>query len=540
MSPSGICYLVGAGPGDPDLITVKGRECIRRADVIYYDHLAAAALLAEARADCEKIYVGKEAGDHAVKQDDICELLCATVRAGKAVVRLKGGDPFVFGRGGEEALALAEAGLPFEIVPGVTAGIAGAAYAGIPLTHRKTAVAVTFVTGHEDPTKPESQIRWAELARGGQTLCFYMGTGNLASICERLVQGGRSAAEPVAVIQWATTPRHRTVTGTLTDIAARVEAADLGPPAVIVIGPVVGLREKLAWFERRPLLGKRVLVTRSRLQASELAALLRRRGAEALELPTIRIESCPAIYPRELPQRLRKDPAAAGKLLADCDPLTRALVEQKIGSSYDWVVFTSINGVTETWKRLAELGLDSRTFGGANGAAMGAATAASLAGRGIDPEVAPEQFVAEALFEALSERLGKNLSGSRFLLLRADIARPSLRDLLAGRGAAVDDVTAYHTRPTAACPPAVRDDFVNGKIDAVTFASASTARNFAALLGADLAAMIDGSARPLFFSIGPVTSAALRELDLPVDAEAEPHTIPALVACLEGRAWATT
>lgn len=495
----GIVYLVGGGPGDPGLITVKGRDCIRRADVLVYDRLAGERLLAEARPDCERVYVGKQASRHALRQEEINALLVARCRAGQVVTRLKGGDPFVFGRGGEEAEALAEAGLPFEVVPGVTSAIAAPAYAGIPVTHRALTSSVHVITGHEDPEKPESRLAWEHIAPGHDTLVFLMGMERLGAITGQLIAHGRAAETPAALVQWGTHPWQRTLTGTLADIASRAAAAGFEAPAVIVVGEVVRLRERLRWFDNRPLFGKRVLVTRARAQASALSERLAALGALPIELPAIRI----------LPPE-------------DDAPLDAALARLP---EYDWVIFTSVNGVARAFERLAAAGRDARAVGGARVCAIGPATAAALAERGIRADRVPPEFVAESILAALAS---EPLDGRRVLLPRADIARDALAVGLAERGAMVDQVAAYRTVPEVEIDPATLTQVRTGAIDIVTLTSSSTARNLVAALGGDLS----GLQAALVAAIGPVTAATARELGLRVDVEAREHTIPGLVAAL--------
>ncbi len=527
---SGVCYLVGAGPGDPGLLTVKALDCLRRAEAVFYDHLAAEELLAEAPPQAERRYVGKRAGEHALPQEAINAELCAAVAAGRVVVRLKGGDPFVFGRGGEEAQALTEAGLRFEIVPGVTAGVAAAAYAGIPVTHRGVATAVTFVTGHEAPEKPQTQTDWAALAKLPHTLCLYMGVGNLRAISAALIAGGRDAREPAAAIRWGTTPRQATIVGTLGELAAKVEAAGLRPPALIVVGAVAALRERLQWFERRPLFGRRVVVTRARTQASRLVAKLRALGAETAELPTIRIEPVDIAVPAAARETLAGGGAPGAESLDTCDPLSAALIRQRTTPA-DWVVFTSVNGVERVAARLAALALDLRVFAGSRLAAIGAATAEALAATGLRADLVPPTFTGAALFAALAA--GEELAGKRFLLLRADLAGAALREDLLAAGAEVVEATAYRTAAAETIPPAAARALAEG-VDALTFCSSSTVRNFAALIGAGLGE-INRQPRPLIASIGPITSATLRELNLAPDIEAAPHTIDGLVDALRAR-----
>ena len=401
---SGIVYLVGGGPGDPGLMTRRSLDLIAAADAILYDRLVPPGALDHARPDAELRYVGKEPGAAALTQEATNELLVELARAGKRVVRLKGGDPFVFGRGGEEAEALAAAGVPFEVVPGVTAGVAAPAYAGIPVTHRDAASAVAFVTGHEDPGKPGSALDWDALARFPGTLVFYMGIKNLALIAERLTAAGRDPAQPVAVVERGTQAGQRTIVDSLGGIAARVEAEEIRPPAITVMGPVAGLRETIAWLERRPLHGEVVAVTRARAQASELAARLHELGAAVVETPAIRIEPRPV----------------EGQLRAAIDRI----------QDYALVCLTSPNGVRLLFEALTAAGRDARALAGAEVAAIGPGTAAELARRGIRADVVPERFVAEALVEALAPVA---VEGRRVLVARAAEARSVLPDAMRAR-----------------------------------------------------------------------------------------------------------
>jgi uroporphyrinogen III methyltransferase / synthase len=483
----GIVYLVGAGPGDPGLMTCRSLELIASADAILYDRLIPADALDGAAPGTELIYVGKEPARPAMAQAEIDALLVRLGREGKRVVRLKGGDPFVFGRGGEEAQALADAGVRFEVVPGVTAGVAAPAYAGVPVTHRDAASAVAFVTGHEDPKKAEGALDWDALARFSGTLVFYMGLKNLPLIAERLTAAGRDPGEPAAVVARGTLPDQRTVSGTLGDIAAEAAGAGLRAPAIAVIGPVAGLREALAWVERRPLHGRLVAVTRARAQASELAARLRGLGADVLETPAIRIE--PRVL--EIPR------------LED----------------YALVCFTSPNGVRILFEALDELGLDARALAAATVAAIGPGTAAELKLHGVRSDVVPERSVAEALVEAL---LPVAVEGERVLVARAAEARDVLPDALRERGAEVDVLPLYDT---VAEP--LDDDGLDAlaAADYVTFTSSSTVRYF--LEGGGL---VPDGAR--IVSIGPVTSATVREHGLEVDVEATRHDIDGLLDAL--------
>ncbi len=507
MIAPGKVYLVGAGPGDPGLITVAGLDRIREADVIVYDRLVSARLLEHARQDAELIYVGKVPGaEDGHDQESINRTLIEQAQLGRTVVRLKGGDPFVFGRGGEEAEALRAAGIPFEVVPGVTSAVAVPAYAGIPVTHRGVASSFAVITGHEEPGKAETAIDWAHLATATDTLVFLMGVRNLPDIVARLTKHGRSPQTPVAVIQRGTTPEQRTVTGTLADIVSRVEEAGLRPPAITVVGEVVRLRKTLSWFEDRPLFGKRVLITRTRRQAGNLARLLADEGAIPVELPSIEIE------PIEDIERVN----LAIETLANS--------KQQTASSYTWVVFTSANAVELFFEQLAERGLDARAFSGARIAAIGPATAQSLAVRGLRADAVPGEYVAEAVVEALR---GQIAAGDRVLLPRAESARAELVRGLEAMGAAVDEVPIYRAAVPSEASPEVLAELREGRIDVVTFTSSSTVRNLVAMLG-------DASAleRPLIACIGPVTAKTARELGLRVDVMAEEYTVEGLVAAL--------
>jgi uroporphyrinogen III methyltransferase/synthase len=494
---SGTVYLVGAGPGDPGLLTVRAAELLARADVLVYDALAAPEIVDRA-GKAERIYAGKRGGQkNPLSQDEISALLVELAAKHEVVVRLKGGDPFVFGRGGEEALELARAGVAFEVVPGVTAGVAGPAYAGIPVTHRSLSTSVTLVTGHEDPAKEGTDVDWTALAKGTGTLVFYMSVGKMEENFARLMEAGLPAATPAAAVEWGTYPRQRTVVGTLETLPALAREANVGAPSVVVVGDVVSLRGELAWFDRRPLSGKRVIVTRARAQASGFAARLRELGADVVQLPVIRI------VPPEDPAPLREAAAAAG--------------------SFDWIVFTSANGVERFFAALSEGGGDARALGGVSVCAIGPATAAELAKHGVRADLVPPEFVAESALEALAS--ATEPAGKRILIPRAAEARPVLPDGLRERGAEVVEVAAYRTVSDGTGSEGVRAQLDAGEIDWVTFTAGSTVRSFAELLGADA-----GKARVA--SIGPITSAALRERGMRVDVEAEEYTIPGLVQAL--------
>lgn len=504
MSPSsGRVALVGGGPGDPGLITVAGAEALAQARVVVYDRLVNPRLLELAPKEAERLFVGKEPGRHALSQDEINALLIERARGGGRVVRLKGGDPFVFGRGGEEGEALAAAGISFEVIPGVTSAVAAAAYAGIPVTHRGVAASVAFVTGHEDPTKEEAGVDWAKLATAVDTLVLLMGVASLPQIAERLVAAGRDAETPAAVIEWGTLPRQRTVVGTLRDIVAKVEQAGIASPAVAVVGDVVRLRETLRWFDARPLFGQRVLVTRTRQQASELARALAAAGAEPVELPTIEIMR-------------RFDAARLGAVVDDlCD------------GAYAWLLFTSANAVTILFDFLRERSLDARSVR-ASVAAIGPGTANSLRARGVVPDVTPtrDAYTADGLLEALG---GEEMAGRRILLPRAEGGRDVLLDGLRGRGAAVDEVTLYVASVPQATDAEAFRRLQSGEIDVATFASSSSVRNLVALLGDDLEPL----RRCRIACIGPITAATVEELiGRPPDVVAEEHTIAGLVRAL--------
>jgi len=501
-------YLVGAGPGDPGLLTLRGREVLASADVVIYDALAPARLLDYAPPDAERINAGKHASHHTLEQDKINRLLVDRALTGATVVRLKGGDPMVFGRGGEEALALVEAGIPFEIIPGVTAGVAAAAYAGIPVTHRGLASAVAFVTGHEADAKAPSTgsgqagsaLDWDALARWPGTLVFYMGVATLPAIAANLIGRGLAAETPAAVIHRGTTPRQKVVAGTLAALPRLAEEAGIGPPALLVVGRVVALRDPLAWFERRPLFGRRIVVTRARLQASALTAYLESLGAEVIEAPAIRL------LPPEDPAPLRE---------AARSPQT-----------FDWIILTSARGVDALFDALAAEGLDARALAPCRVAAIGSATAAHLASRGIRADLVPETFTAAALIAALAAR--QTLAGVRVLLARADIAPKEPAEALAARGAIVREVVAYRTAADFSNADAVAAALERGEVDWLTFTSSSTVKNFLDGVGVERAA----ASRARIASIGPTTSQALRASGLEPTAEADPHTIPGLVEAI--------
>ncbi len=500
MSGKGAVYLVGAGPGDPGLITVKGMECVQKAGVIVYDRLAGREILNHAAPEAEMIYVGKGPDRHTMKQEEINRLLVEKALEGKTVTRLKGGDPFVFGRGGEEAEALQQAGIPFEVVPGITSAVAVPAYAGIPVTHRGLASTFAVITGNEDPEKEGSDIDWKSISTGAGTLVFLMGMGNLPSIASRLISHGRPPGTPAAVIRWGTTTGQKTLTGTLEDIARRAAGEGFTNPSVIVVGEVVALRDRLNWFEKKPLFGCRVLVTRSREQASHLSRAIEELGGEALEFPTISIA----------------DPL-------DFGPLDRAVAGV---SRYRWIVFTSVNGVRYFFGRLFKSGRDVRELKGINVCAIGPKTSHSLEEYGIKPEYVPQEYRAEEIAAGLKGRIRP---GDYVLLPRADIARKELAELLEKEGALVDDIAAYRTVAGGGGRDEIRSMLVKGTIHIVTFTSSSTVKNFTDMMGEGLHRLMKNVK---VACIGPVTAETARRLGLPVHMEAKEYTIEGLVEAI--------
>jgi len=485
---SGCVYLVGAGPGDPGLLSARALELIAGADTILYDRLIPPSALDGARADAELLYVGKEGGGASVPQERTEALLVERARAGASVVRLKGGDPFVFGRGGEEALTLRAAGVPFEIVPGVTAAIGASAYAGIPLTHRGIASAVALITGHEDPAKDETALDWAALAAFPGTLVLYMGVRRLPEIAAALIAAGRPGAEPAAVVEAGTLPTQRSVVATLATLAETVRREEIRAPSITIIGPVAAFADELSWLEPRPLAGRSVAVTRARAQSSELARRLRVLGAQVREAPVIRVNELPG---------------------PPLDP-----------TPYDLICLTSPNGVAALFSRLAAGGRDARSLAPARIAAIGPGTARALADRGINADVVPERFVAEGLVEALAA-----VPVERALVARASEGRDVLPDALRARGAHVDVLALYETLAEP-----LTDDALAAARDAdyVTFTSSSTVRFFLQAAGGE--ARLAQHTR--IVSIGPVTSEALREHGLAPDVEAERHDIDGMIAAL--------
>ncbi len=497
----GRVYIVGAGPGDPGLLTLKGARLLAEADVVFYDDLIDRRLLEHTRPGCERVHAGHRGGASARRQEELSRRLVAEARAGRRVVRLKGGDPYIFGRGGEEALALAEAGVPFEVVCGVSAASGAPAYAGIPLTHRGLAAAAVLVTGHEDPSKPESGVDWPSLARVPGTLVVFMGSRKVSAICEALIAGGRAPETPAAAIQWGTWPRQQTVTGTLASLAAEVAAAGLASPTLIVVGEVVNLRGRLSWFETRPLFGRRILITRSREQAGPLRLMLESEGAEVHLLPLLEIG------PPD-----------------DWTALDGALSRL---ADFAWVVFTSPNSVEFFHERLRRLGRDSRAYGPARVAAVGLSTGQLLRERGIEPDLVPEVHSAAGLaaaFEAV------DLAGAEILLPASSIGRTELDESLAGRGALVFRVTAYENRPPDPASVELPEALTGGSLDCVVFASPSSVRNFLAVAGRETG--LEHLRRLDVAAIGPTTARAVADLGLNVAVQPGQSSVSALVRAL--------
>lgn len=491
-------YLIGAGPGDPELLTLKGLRCLQEAECVVYDSLVNTDLLQYALPGAEWTCVGKRGGSHTISQEGINALLIEKARAGKVVARLKGGDPFIFGRGGEEAEALANEGIPFEVIPGITSGYAAPAYAGIPVTHRDFSPSVAFITGHEDPNKEESLIAWDKIATGIGTLVFFMGVSNLPEIVRNLIHHGRSAETPIALVQWGTFQRQEVVTGTLSTIVEQVKASGLSAPAITIVGAVVSLREKLRWFDRRPLFGKRILITRPSHQAEEFRRRLTSLGAEVIAFPAIEI----------------RDPSS-------WEALDRAI---RSIETYQWLVFTSANGVEKFFARYRQLERDLRDLKGVRIAAIGSATEKAVAERGLTVEILPDEFKAEGLLQSLK---GKVLKGSRILIPRAKIARDILPVELEKQGAQVDVVEAYETLP----PLQGRERFEllvdERPLDMIVFTSSSTVTNLVEMMKPEsLRETVKGT---VIAAIGPITKQTAEKLGLEVQVQPHQYTIPALV-----------
>lgn len=509
--------LIGAGPGDPELISLKAIKALKKAEVLIYDYLANEELMEYAPKDAQRIFVGKKGFCEHVTQEEINTLLVAKAKedGGKRVCRLKGGDPFVFGRGGEEALALVEEQIPFEIIPGISSGIAAPAYAGIPVTHRGMASSVCFVTGHEDPQKNQSSIKWEHLAQAADTLCFYMGIRNAKLIATKLMEHGRAADESVALIRWGTTTKQEFLLTTLQDLADDIEKHKFEAPAIIVVGKVALLSKQLSWFDPQGcgqdqvLHNKRFVITRSRLQASKLADELKARGALVFEFPTIKIVE---------PQ--------------DRQPLLNAALLSAQGN-YDWVVLTSVNGVQAYFEALFEQGFDTRSLSTTRFAAIGSATAQEMISYGLVPDLIPDEYRAEAVLEALVDHgVGK---GSKLLLPRAKEARELLPEALVKLGVDLELVEAYETVLDEDAPIAeLKALLAGGQIEGLCFSSSSTVKNFCTLMGADyIEELIKNNALPKCFSIGPITSETMSDCGLKLAAQASDYTIMGLCEALE-------
>ncbi|MDQ1239569.1 MAG: uroporphyrinogen methyltransferase / synthase [Thermodesulfobacteriota bacterium] len=504
QNSSGIVYLVGAGPGDPGLITVKALEKIKMADVIIYDYLAGKQFTNAARQDAEIIYVGKTGSNHTLEQPDINSLIVSKAQDGKTVVRLKGGDPYLFGRGGEEAEELVAAGINFEVIPGVTSGIAAPAYAGIPVTHREYSSMVTFVTGHEDPSKEESALDWHLLARSPGTLVFLMGIKNLSNISRALIQHGMKPETPSAVVMWGTTPDQKSVFSSLESLPFEATKAGIKAPAVVVVGPVAALGRQLAWFENKALFGKKVMITRSREQSRKLAERILELGGQPILFPTISIVDALDFKPID-------------------DSINRI-------HEYQWVVFTSVNGVEKFLERFQLIAQDIREMRGPKIAAIGPATAAALRQRGLKVDVTAEEFLAEGLIKAFDKI---EIAGTRFLIPRAEKARDILPEKLAAAGAWVETVAAYRTeKPKDNDVESVVQSLTDGFVDAITFTSSSTVAHFVEIIERNRAT--DLLSGVTVASIGPITSATARHLGIQVHVEAAQYTIEGLVAALVG------
>ncbi len=502
MAANGMVYLVGAGPGDAGLLTLRGAELLARAEVVVYDALVNPELLRLAPKAAEIIYGGKRARDHAIPQKELNELLIAKAKEGKTVVRLKGGDPYVFGRGGEEAEQLADAAIPFEVIPGVSSFVAVPNYAGVPLTHREFCSRLTLITGHEDPAKEASSIDWAHVAKTPGTKVIMMGTDRIGQIAKTLVGYGMAPDTPVAMVRWGTTGHQKSIEGTLATIANVAEQTKIGPTTVAVIGEVVKLRPKLNWFERRRLFGKRIVVTRTREQAGELSRQLRDLGAEVLEVPTIKIE----------PPTRR-------------DGIVDVLLEL---NSYDWLVFTSPNGVTTFFDYFFRHFHDLRDIGGCRIAAVGPATAKKLKDLHLQVDLMPDEALAASIAEAFTEF--ESIENLKICLLRAEVANPELPAALEALGAIVDDVACYRTVPETEDRSGVAATLLESGADWITFTSASTVEHFHARF--DLPALLKKFPTIQLASIGPETSKALTAVGLKPTLEAKQHTIDGLLAAL--------
>jgi uroporphyrinogen III methyltransferase/synthase len=501
MNRKALVYLVGAGPGDPGLFTLKGKKILEKAEVIIYDRLVSESILALGNSAAEYIYVGKISGQHALSQDEINALLVKKAAQGKIVVRLKGGDPFLFGRGGEEALYIREHGYDFEVVPGISSAIAVPAYAGIPVTHRDAASSLAIITGHEKPDKEASSIKWRELAQGTDTLVFLMGIENLEFICRQLLAHGRSGTTPVALVRWGTLPAQQVLTGTLEDINMKVRETSFQPPAVIVVGEVVNLRSELKWLEYKPLWGKRIVVTRARAQASRLIEAINDLGGEAIEFPSI------VIKPEE-------DLSALHNAYQHLD-------------SYDWIIFTSVNAVDVFFAQMKNADLDIRSLHGINLCAIGPATRNSLQDKGLKVELVPEEYKAEGILKELRSKVTK---GQWVLLPRARGARKVLPETLRQWGVHVNEVILYEAVPDTRIDKARMTEIFENRVDYLTFTSSSTVSNFVRMVGKDKVLSLNNRARVA--CIGPVTAETALSHGFKVDITAGEYTINGLLAAI--------
>lgn len=502
---AGKVYLVGAGPGDPGLITVRGKYLLERAEVVVYDYLASTKLLKFVPRDARFVYAGKRGGEkHKHSQEEISQMLVDFAREGKVVVRLKGGDPFIFGRGGEEVETLAKNGIAFEVVPGVTSATAAATYAGIPITHRGYTATVAFLTGHEDPTKPSSNIDWSKIATGIGTIVVFMGIKNLPLIVKNLIDNGRSPQTPVAVVRWASTPEQRSVVGTLETITGIVKEAGMRPPALIVIGDVVNLRSTIDWFEKRALFGKRIIVTRTREQASELVSGLEEMGGSCYECSTINIE-----------------PVDSYQIIDEA--LERI-------DEYHWILFTSLNGVKYFFKRLQSKGLDARDLKGPDIGVVGKSTASLLLEYGINADHMPPVFTGEGLAESL---LDQGVEGRNILIPRAVEGREIIPETLRGAGAQVTVAPVYRNVPAQGRREELRAELESGEVNMVTFTSSSTVRNFLTMVDArdqqELERLMQGVD---IAAIGPITAKTVTDSGLKVDVQPREYTIPSMIQAI--------
>lgn len=505
MEKIGKVYLVGAGPGDPGLITVRGKHLLEKAEVVVYDYLAGKKLLKHAPVEAELIYVGKKGGvQHSFTQTEINQMLVDLAMAGKTVIRLKGGDPFIFGRGGEEVQELHAAGVPFEVVPGVTSATAAATYAGIPITHRDYTASVAFLTGHEDPTKESSNINWEKLATAVGTLVVYMGIKNLPIIAANLIRYGRDPKTPVAVVRWASTPEQRSVVGTLETITQVVKDSGIKPPSLIIIGEVVNLRNTINWYEKRPLFGKKIIVTRTREMASDLVAGLEEFGANCLEYSTINIK-----------------PVDSYQVIDE---------ELERIDEYHWILFTSLNGVKYFFERLYAKGMDARDLKGPDVAVVGKSTADLLLKYGVNADLIPSTFTSEGLAESL---LDQGVEGRNILIPRVLHGPEILPETLRGAGAQVTVAPVYQNCPARCDTEILRAELEKGEVNMITFTSSSTVRNFFALLDvenqAELTKLLAGVK---IAAIGPITGKTVTDSGLKVDVQPAQHTIPGMIEAI--------